>query len=223
MYRTLRNLRQHFEGQLAAGALSHVRRKLRRACGKAMKRFARENEVKEVNRILRRAAKKLEHLKLSSKGWRVLYPGVKKAYSAGQYAYRTVLKDPSPENFHKWRKHAKALWYQVSLLEPLWPEQMEAMESELETLGEHLGDYHDLAVLRQTTGKKSDDSGHQRELETLNGLIDERQREVLAEAMPLGARFYAEKSSGFCERLAGYWQIWRGEKGHGIKSAGTSS
>lgn len=47
------------------------------------------------------------------------------------------------------------------------------------------------------------------ELEVFCGLIEQRQRELRRVAMALGARFYAEKPSAFCQRLANYWKIWR--------------
>ena len=88
---------------------------------------------------------------------------------------------------------------------------MDAMARELEMLGEYLGDDHDLVILRQAVEQQSPDKSHSRELAALNGLIDERQRELQIAALALGKRFYAERPSAFCNRLAGYWQIWRGK------------
>lgn len=210
--KTLRNLTRHFKGQLAPGALRHVRAALHNAANEETKRFAKEKTAKAVERLLRRMAKEFDHMTVSGKGWKALSPGVKAAYSEGRCAYQTALKDSTPENFHEWRKRAKDLWYQVTLLRPVWPEQMDAMASELEALGEYLGDDHDLVILRQAVEEQCADDGHSRELETLKGLIEERQRELRAAALELGARFYAEKPWAFCNRLAGYWQIWRGEK-----------
>ena len=167
--------------------------------------------------------KELEQLDVSGKGWKALNPGVRTAYSGGRCAYETVLGDSSPENFHEWRKRAKDLWYQVTLLRPVWPEQMDAMANELEALGEYLGDDHDLAVLQQAAEESCAGDDHARELETLKGLIAERQRELRAAALALGARFYTEKSSTFCNRLAGYWQTWQCEKKLLARSAQAAS
>jgi CHAD domain-containing protein len=210
--KTLRNLMRHFRGQLAPGALRYVRSELRNAFDEEMKRFAKEKSARTVERVLRRVAKELERLDVSGKGWKAIGPGVKSAYSKGRHAYQTVLKDLSPENLHEWRKHAKDLWYQVSLLRPVWPEQMDATARELETLGEYLGDDHDLFVLQQSVREQCAGDRDGRELEILHGLIEERQRELRAAAFALGRRFYAEKPSAFCERLAGYWYTWRREK-----------
>ena len=210
--KTLKDLARHFKGQLAPGALRHIRAELRNGFDEEMKRFGKEKTVRAVERILRRTTKELERLDVSGKGWKAISPGVKTAYSEGRCAYQTVLKDSAPENFHEWRKCAKDLWYQVTLLHPVWPEQMDAMARELEALGEYLGDDHDLFVLRQAVEEQWADHGNAKESETLNGLIEQRQCELRAAALALGARFYAEKPSMFCNRLAGYWQTWQREK-----------
>jgi CHAD domain-containing protein len=220
--KTLRDLSRHYKDQLKPGALRHVQLELRLNYDDEMKRFAKEKGAKSVERARRRVAKEWDQLKVEGKGWKALRPGVNAAYTRGQEVFYLVLKDPSPENFHLWRKRAKDLWYQVTLLRRLWPEQMEAMAHELETLGEYLGDDHDLDMLRLDVEDKCADA-NSREVETLKALIDERQRELRTAALALGSRFYAERPSAFCDRIAGYWRVWRREKKPGIEAAETTA
>jgi len=207
---TVQHLTRHFKGQLAPGALRHLRTQLRRETEEAMKRFAKEKASRAVARTLRRAINRLERLEVRGDGWKAISPGVTTAYRQGRRAYQIALRDPTPENFHAWRKRAKDLWYHVRLLHPVWREQMEAMAGELDKLGENLGDDHDLLVLRQHIKKRLRD--HALESETLLGLIVQRQGELRAAALAIGARFYDEKPAVFCERLAGYWHTWRRER-----------
>jgi CHAD domain-containing protein len=100
----------------------------------------------------------------------------------------------------------------VRLLQPLWPERIDAMASELETLGDSLGDDHDLAVLRQDLDQGRFGDGHARDVKALGDAMAQRQRQLRSAALALGARFYAEKPGMFCDRLAGYWKTWRHEK-----------
>ena len=220
---TLRNLSRRYKNQLKAGALRHVQLELQLSYDDEMKRFTKEKAAKAVERMRRRVAREWDRLKVDGKGWKALCPGVNAAYTRGQEVYHLVLKDPSPENFHLWRKRAKDLWYHVTLLRRLWPEQMEAMAHGLETLGEYLGDDHDLEMLQLEVEAKCSDDGNTREVETLKALIDERQRELRAAALALGSRFYAEKPSAFRARLAGYWRLWRHEKKPGIEAAETAA
>ena len=221
--RTLQDLTRHFKGQLTPVALRRVREELRRDFYEEMKCFGKEKSARTATRMLNRVAKKCKNLQVSGGGWKALHPGVKTAYSQGQRAYQTVLKDSSPENFHAWRKRAKDLWYQVTLLQPAWPEQLDAMAHELETLGEYLGDDHDLFVLQHAVDEKRTSEGHARDLEILNGLVEQRHRVLCAAALALGARLYAEEPSVWCGRLAGYWRIWRREKESIARSAAAAS
>ncbi len=210
--KTLRRLTSHFKRELARNAFRHIRAELRDAFRAEMKRFAEEKTVKMVKSDLQRVAKGMERVEIKSKGWRTISPGLKSSYAAGRRAYRTALKEPAPENLHEWRKGVKDLWYHISLLRRVWPEQIDAISSELGLLEEYLGDHHDLVMLQQKLLDEGLGQGHPRETETLTGLIEQRQKELRDASIAIGARFYAEKPSAFCERLAGYWAIWCREK-----------
>lgn len=220
--KTLENLVGHFKGRLPPKTFGLIYSHSQLVSNEEMQRFVKEEKAKTVDRILHRVAKRFERLEISGRGWKVIGAGVKSAYSKGRRAQERASKDPSPENFHDWRKRAKDLWYQASLLQPVWPEQMDAMASELETLGEYLGDDHDLFVLWQSLEERDNHGRNRRKLDLLQGLIKERQCELRAAAFALGRRFYAEKPTIFCDRLAGYWHIWRREKDQRIRPAKTT-
>ena len=209
---SLKNLRRHFRRQLAPDALRHLRTAMQKRLHQETKLFAKHKTARTVERILRRVAKCKEGLTVDIKGWKAICPGVKASYAESRRAYHTILKDSSPENIHEWRKRAKDLWYQMRMLRPIWPEQMDAAANELKDLGECLGDYHDLATLSRTVLKKCNINDHSVELETLGGLIEQRQRELQESALAIGERFYTEKPFPFCNRLAGYWHAWRDER-----------
>ncbi|MGH7944437.1 MAG: CHAD domain-containing protein [Opitutaceae bacterium] len=203
----VRALAAHYKRQLAPGALRQIRSELRADATAEIKRFRKNKATRIVARTLRRACRTLDDLKVDGRGWTALRPGLQSIYRKGRRACASVQTDPSPENFHAWRKCAKDLWYQVRVLQPMWPEQMEATAVELGTLGDLLGDDHDLFVLQQDVAAR--ELRDERERETLNGLVAQRQRELRAAALGLGTRFYAEKSAAFCDRLSGYWRTWR--------------
>ncbi|MGH7972567.1 MAG: CHAD domain-containing protein [Limisphaerales bacterium] len=120
-------------------------------------------------------------------------------------------KAGTPEHFHEWRKRVKDLYYQIGLLCPIWPEQMTAVAAELKYLSERLGDDHDLFLLLEPDTFKSLAKQARAEAEALRGLINERQKELRARALAMGARFYQEKPRLFCQRLGQYWKRWRRE------------
>ena len=51
----------------------------------------------------------------------------------------------------------------------------------------------------------------EKEAQLLKAVAQRRQSELRLRSLALGARFYEEKPSIFCKRLARYWKKWRHE------------
>jgi CHAD domain-containing protein len=189
--------------------LNAIRAELERNCHEEAARFRQQKSARQVYAILKRVPAKFKKLNFKHEGWSALGPGMKKTYHAAREARECAVRDPAAENFHEWRKRVKDLLYHVEFLQPIWPEQMCALAAELDSLGELLGDDHDLHMLRQTAIKKSVKPEVDAETAELFALIDPRQKELRANALKLGNRILREKPSDFCDRLHGYWKIWK--------------
>jgi len=198
----------HFKDQLGPRPFADFRPALHQVCQDEEKRLRRERLPGRVYLILRQVQKRIEGASLSQEGWPVLGTGLKRSYGNGRKALKLALAEPSPENLHDWRKHVKELGYQLGLFCPIWPEQLEAVQRELKALGQYLGDDHDLFMLRTAMLDRYSANASSGELEMLYGLITQRQDELRRQALALGARFYAEKPSRFCQRLGDYWHVW---------------
>jgi CHAD domain-containing protein len=209
--KTLRNIVRHFKGPLPR-ALRRLRMELRSGLAAELRRFRKGKNVKAIHRTLHRVSKEVKDLDIKGKEWNALGPGIQRAYGGGRRAYRIVLNGPSPRNLHEWRKRAKDLWYQVSLLRPAWRPKMVELATQLEALSDYLGDDHDLVVLEQSAKEGHRHDGNAGELKAFCELIAQRHREWRAAALAIGERLYAEKTSTFCNRLAEYWKTWRREK-----------
>jgi len=182
-----------------------LRKNARREAG----RFHKDNSRTRAERLLRKTDRRVGDLKIKAAGWAAIEPGLKESYRRGCEACRIARKQPSPENFHDWRKHVKDLWHYFCLLYPAWPAEARAYTDELELLGRHLGEDHDLFLLRQFVAEHC--SGQAGEAEALNRLLESRQKQLRAAALKLGSRLYAEPPAVICRRLGNYWNVWRGE------------
>lgn len=143
---------------------------------------------------------------LAGDGFNLVRAGIERAYGRGRRGLRTVRDDPSPENVHDWRKRVKDLWYQLRLLRDAWPAVLKATAGEAHELADLLGDHHDLSVLVETATALAPDDP---DTAALVALAEQRQAELLAAALPLGDRLYAEKPSRFTRRIGRYWLTWR--------------
>ena len=205
----LAQLTAHFKRQLRPHSFRSIKNMLSEDCRRQKVDLSRRGVPRTVGRELRRLSGRFEAARLKNCGWAVLGTGIKRSYRAGRRGYRLAREAGTPEHFHEWRKRVKDLFYQAGLLCPIWPEQMGAMEATLKHLGECLGDDHDLFLLVEPGMRKRLRDHGEPGLEALHALVDERQKELRTQALSLGGRFYEEKPSVFCSRLAQYWKRWR--------------
>ena len=79
-------------------------------------------------------------------------------------------------------------------------------------LSDHLGDDHDLALLRDQAQRRSAIFADPADQRHLLEQIDQRRGELQFAAISLGERIYAEKPKRFSKRLERRWEAWRGRK-----------
>jgi CYTH domain-containing protein/CHAD domain-containing protein len=138
--------------------------------------------------------------------WELVEPGLLRSYRRGRREWRRTRSRASAESVHQWRKRVKDLWYQLRIVRKAWPATIDELAERTHELADLLGDHHDLALLaddlagREALGER----------QALARPIERRQRELLDEALELGARLYAEKPKAFRARFRAYWLAWRG-------------
>jgi CHAD domain-containing protein len=81
----------------------------------------------------------------------------------------------------------------MRILRELWPAVLGRLRKQLDKLGDLLGKYHDLAVLRSAALEQIDDISGKTVREFLE-LVESRKLELQTEAQTIGERVYA----GFC-------------------------
>jgi len=142
---------------------------------------------------------------LKTDSWSLVGPGLARCYRQGRRAMRRTLADPSAENVHQWRKRAKDLWYQLRIVREAWPALLGETADQAHELADLLGDHHDLAMLVEDLAGRAGVGDRK----ALAAPIGHRQAELLARALEIGSRLYAEKPKAFNRRLERYWLVWR--------------
>jgi CHAD domain-containing protein len=144
---------------------------------------------------------------LGADSWELLEPGLSRSYRRSRREWKRTRRDASAASVHEWRKRVKDLWYQLRIVRKAWPAVIDATADQAHELADRLGDHHDLALLADDLGAR--EVGEDRR--ALAALIDRRQRELLEDALEIGARLLAEKPKAFRARFSAYWRAWRTE------------
>jgi CHAD domain-containing protein len=155
---------------------------------------------------------RIEQLPLEGDGWDLIGPGLQRTYRRGRKRLRAVEEEASVTNLHELRKRVKDLWYQVRLIRDADKHLLGQLADHAHDLSDHLGDDHDLALLRETVQRRRTsfaDPAHKRHLLEE---IDQRRGELQFAAISLAERIYADKPKRFIKRTEGRWDAWRERK-----------
>jgi CHAD domain-containing protein len=158
---------------------------------------------------------RIEALPLDGDGWDLIGPGVHRTYRRGRKRLRAVEEEASVANLHELRKRVKDLWYQVRLIRGD-SEMLADLAEHAHDLSDHLGDDHDLALLRDVVQRRRAAFSAPADKRHLLEEIDQRRGELQYAAISLAGRIYADKPKRFTKRLDRQWDAWRGRKPVGV-------
>ena len=164
----------------------------------------------EAEERLGRTLERIREWPLDGLSCKRLRENVQTTYKRGRKVLEAAVKDTNREDLHTFRKRVKELWYQLRLLRPLAPRVFKELNDELKTIGEYLGQVHDLAFVarRLSSIGPARKQGHR----ILNAIIASRGSELEFTAIALGERFYAERPRQFARRIAKYFDEWETAK-----------
>lgn len=164
---------------------------------------------REAEATLQRICDRLEGWPLDDLGLPELCCGLRRSYGRGRKGLACAREESTSENFHSWRKRVKDIWYQARILQCLNPTVMCELAEAAKSLGQRLGDLHDLAFFRSRLEPEAGEREDERSL--LLGLICTRENDLEEITLDLGARFFAEKPGAFERRLLRYARVWPGQ------------
>ncbi|MBV9303154.1 MAG: CHAD domain-containing protein [Acidobacteriaceae bacterium] len=198
-----------YKDSLQNEALASVRRGLDKSKRETERNSDVDKVVKGALATLKATAKRVSSWPLKSDGFSAIEPGLRARFRRGRETMAVAQKDPTPENYHEWRKRVKDHWYHIRLLESLWTDVMQAREASLHDLETWLGDDHNLVVLRDKLADKNGHYGDQKDVQFFVMLADQYQRELREKSISLGERIYEEKPREFTKNVSKLWDAWQ--------------
>jgi CHAD domain-containing protein len=205
---SIKNLQEDLSNTIPADVFSLLYEELDRKRSLVMgDRAGLSQLLKEIAGKVEIARDRIYDFPIRHDDFRAFEGGLFRMYRQGKRYLREAKKNPSPTKMHDLRKRLKYFWYQVEILQPIFPGPMRAYASTLETAAENLGDYHDLQVLQEFLGK-SNTIPDNKISETLHEASLARQSMLLYNIWPMVEIVYSEKPSAIVKRLASYWRVY---------------
>jgi len=161
--------------------------------------------LREVKADLEQTKRNLQRLQLVNGEWEVVEAGLQDVYRQSRKRMNTALQDGGDEAFHKWRIRVKNLFYELELLEPVWPKGMDKMTSRLAKLQDKIGLDHDIAVLKALLRKTPETFGGTEAVGRIIRRLDGESRKLRHATEPLGEKIFAKKPRRFVRKLSRRW------------------
>ena len=210
MLETVEELRERFEAQINPISIKAVRDALTAERDRlAQTELDLDKHLNDAVEAFRKGRERIDTWQISDTDFEGIRGGFVKTFRRGRKAMEQAYKDPTPENFHEWRKRVKYHWYHACMLDKVWKRVMKAYTKELKVLSDYLGDEHDLNVFIAKAPNLKLDDGHEDDVAAVLALAERRREELRRHAQPLGARVYSESPKALGKRLEGYWDAWR--------------
>jgi CHAD domain-containing protein len=189
-------------------------------CARLRQEFDRENSAAHEDHAMKRAMAttaaeleqgrpRIDSLPIDGDGWDLLAPGIHRSYRRGRRRLRAVEEQATVTNLHELRKRVKDLWYQLRLIRDADADMLRPLADHAHDLSDHLGDDHDLSLLREQVQRRAAAFSDPADQRHLLDQIDQRRGELQFAAISLAQRIYAEKPKRFTKRLARRWEAWR--------------
>jgi CHAD domain-containing protein len=134
--------------------------------------------------------------------------GIRRMYRQARNYLEKSKSVADMHHLHDMRKRMKYLWYQVLVIKPVYPNQMKAMASSLESISEKLGVYHDLDVCSEFI--LDNDTGLETSIEeTLLEACEFKKSSMLPGILKKSEAALSEEPKAFINRIGEYWKIYQ--------------
>ena len=207
---TLESLQHYYSADLTNLALEPVFTQLEIRRSMLEEQFqTSEALMKEVKDAMVDFREQSINLPISGDSFFLVIGGMRDVYKNGYKLYAKSFRKPKMKNLHDWRKEVKYLWYQILLLQGIWPELMKPLAAELKKLSDQLGLWRDLGLLRvalESSSTLCEDETLRTQLIHFSATY---QQALLDVSLPLGQRLYRERPRPFAFRMQGYYKSWK--------------
>lgn len=165
----------------------------------------RAADIATFDAILTGARARVADWRLTAKGFAPARKGLKKTYAQGQRGLEHARETGTPEAFHDWRKSVKYHWYHARLLRPIKPDRIDPRRALAKTLGEILGNHHDLHDMRAHLAQGDFPPGA---VAAMQAPIAAEMARLEAEALALGGRLFEDDPEALARRWQRWWKNW---------------
>jgi CHAD domain-containing protein len=207
----LAKLEQRAPNALDEHTFARLRRELAAHKHESKRGAGGEDAWKKVSRRLRKLRRGVDDWRPAHSGFGALAAGIHEAHRRGRKRLARARRGGRADDFHDWRKAAKALWYVLRLIEPASAAIRRDVRA-LHRAERWLGDDHNIELLccELERGAAARDLAH------LRHAASHYQRELRRKALAATRAIYRRRPSDYVRSIRRAWKKSR----HAVDSGG---
>jgi CHAD domain-containing protein len=159
---------------------------------------------------LEKTRRNLHQLQISRDEWKLIQTGVRKVYRQCRKRMKRAVGHGDDDAYHKWRIRIKSLYYELQMLQSVWPARLTKMVAGLNKLQDQIGADHDLIVLKRSLDRNPDRFGGSQGVERVLRSVNDKRRKLKRTADPLGKAILDQTPRSFVRELGQHYNNWRG-------------
>lgn len=199
------NLYNQFESKLYKSAFQNLENQLvQHKIDLANHHFKVDHTLAKIRDMLEAKLVDFKTRPLEINDFNELESNIKRVYKRGKQAMSRAQGNRGLHEFHEWRKRAKYLRYQLTVLHRIWPGMLKVLKQELHILTDLIGNDHDLYLLEHISGDFEDPFTDTSEQSLFKALIVHSHATLQKHALLIGEKFYFDSPSTFWARLELY-------------------
>jgi CHAD domain-containing protein len=181
-------------GEVPPAAFDSLERFLKAKQRDTHERLARNvDAMDELREAIENGRRHASDSSLPANGQRAIRRGLRSSIRSGCDALDDAEKETTAEHLHECRKQAKYFYHQVQLLDRVASPSVTEVVGQLHSLEQHLGDDHDLGMLRVEVAACIA-GGLPEVTDRLLALIDEWRKELQDECLEQARKIYREEA-----------------------------
>jgi CHAD domain-containing protein len=217
MLETLDTLRTRDRRTLNGSCFARLHRQLSAHRRTVMKAARRQASSQDLRRSVRKVRQTARHWKFTHRQFGSLAAALRLSHDAGRRALARARKRQQAADFHEWRKHIKALWYELRLVVGAGARIRRDVKT-LHLAEVWLGTEHDIVVLCDELSKDVGEGDSRIDLDRIRLVGDRYRLELRTKAAASTRRIYARASRDYVKSVKREWERWcrRHERGNGV-------
>ncbi len=167
----------------------------------------KDDVLGQISEELNHSTSRIDNLKIKNEGFEVIHEGLERIYRQSRKYLHLMIEQPDPESIHNFRKRVKYLWYQLSILKPVYSRMLKAYSKTLENISDEIGLHRDYTLFLELMEENNFFNLNKKQEKFIREFTDKERDTIFSKALEPSEKFFLEKPTVFANKINKYYEL----------------